>query len=353
LANGTDPKDECSYNVADITETITATSDCDGDGVIDSTEIVDGTDPVSFCDYNALHITIAPSENWNMADCDQDTISNGQEQADNTDPKDPCDSVGGNPPANSNCNVDSDGDTISDAQEDIDGTNPLDDCDSIGGTPLGTSDCDQDGLTNDEENIINTDPNNLDTDGDGISDGQEVDDNTNPLDDCDSIGGKSLVDSDCDDDGLTKAQEIEIGTDPENSDSDDDGVSDGQEVNDKTNPLDSCDSLGGTPPLGVICDIEIANELLTPDGDDINDTFQIKNIEAFPNNTVEIYNRWGIKVFSAKGYDNTTNVFRGISNGRITIEKSDKLPAGVYFFIISYEKEDSSKSKSGYLYINQ
>ena len=45
VANGTDPKDECSYNVANITGPVTATSDCDGDGVIDATEIANGTDP--------------------------------------------------------------------------------------------------------------------------------------------------------------------------------------------------------------------------------------------------------------------------------------------------------------------
>ncbi|WP_143744201.1 thrombospondin type 3 repeat-containing protein, partial [Maribacter ulvicola] len=47
--------------------------------------------------------------------------------------------------------LDSDNDGISDGQEAIDGTDPNDDCDSVGGTPLGTSDCDNDGLTNDEE----------------------------------------------------------------------------------------------------------------------------------------------------------------------------------------------------------
>ena len=353
FANGTNPNDECSYNVVDITVIITSILDCDGDGVLNVTEIADGTDPADFCDYDFSNVTLVPSSSWNLADCDQDTIANGQELIDNTDPQDPCDSVGGIAPEAANCNIDSDGDTILDDQEVIDGTNPLDDCDSVGGIPLGSSDCDQDGLSNQEEGILNTDPNNSDSDGDSISDGQEVLDNTNPLDDCDSLNGISSDGSDCDNDGLTKIEEIEIGTDPDNNDSDSDGVFDGKEIEDNTNPLDSCDSIGGNPPSGVICDIEIANELVTPNGDGVNDVFQIRNLEAFPNNTVEIYNRWGVKVFSVNGYDNTINVFRGISNGRITIEQSDKLPSGVYFFVISYEKEGSTRSKSGYLYINQ
>ncbi|PQJ21333.1 hypothetical protein [Nonlabens tegetincola] len=38
-----DPNDACSYNVADVTVSVTSTVDCDGDGVIDADEIADGT----------------------------------------------------------------------------------------------------------------------------------------------------------------------------------------------------------------------------------------------------------------------------------------------------------------------
>ena len=189
--------------------------------------------------------------------------------------------------------------------------------------------------------------------GDGINDGQEVADATNPLDDCVSIGGTPLPQSDCDEDGLTTVEEENLGTDPYNADTDGDLILDGQEVSDDTNPLDPCSALGGTPPTGTICDIEIANELMTPDGDGINDIFRIRNIESYPDNTVEIYNRWGIKVFTATGYDNESNAFRGISNGRVTVQESNGLPAGVYFYIIKYNDESKTKSKSGYLYLNQ
>ena len=43
---------------------------------------------------------------------------------------------------------------------------------------------------------------------------------------------------DSDGDGLSDAEEAELGTNPNDSDSDDDGVSDGQEVTDGTDPLD-------------------------------------------------------------------------------------------------------------------
>jgi gliding motility-associated-like protein len=115
-------------------------------------------------------------------------------------------------------------------------------------------DSDNDGLTNDEEADLGTDPNNPDTDGDGILDGQEVNtDNTNPLDDCDSIGGTPLGTSDCDNDGLTTDEENDLGTNPNVADTDGDGLTDGEEVlviddssteaipENATDPLDPCD----------------------------------------------------------------------------------------------------------------
>jgi hypothetical protein len=81
--------------------------------------------------------------------------------------------------------------------------------------------------------------------------------------------------------------------------------------------------------------------------------FRITNIEAFPDNTVEIYNRWGVKVFEVRGYDNASNAFRGISNGRATVQQSQELPVGVYYYIINYTVEQNAKSKAGYLYINR
>ncbi|WP_238934608.1 gliding motility-associated C-terminal domain-containing protein [Aurantibacter crassamenti] len=308
-----------------------ATNDCDGDGLTNGEEDALGTDP----------------EN---GDTDGDGIDDGQEvNVDGTDPLDSCDSIGGTPPNEITC--DTDGDRIQDDQELIDGTDPLDDCDSIGGTPLDTTDCDQDGLTNAEEASLGTDPFNSDSDGDGISDGEEFNDNTNPLDDCDSDGGTPLPESDCDNDGLSTADEEALGTDPDNDDTDGDGIIDGQEVTDQTSPLDGCDSIGGTPPNGVACDIEIVSDLVSPD---LNEgAFSIRFIDQFPDNTVEIYNRWGVKVFETQGYDNEANAFKGVSNGRATVNINEELPVGVYFYIIKYLNNSKVKSKSGYLYINR
>lgn len=93
------------------------------------------------------------------------------------------------------------------------------------------ADSDGDGLRDDEEEDLGTDPNNPDTDGDGISDGDEVANGTDPL----TPEPEDPVDTDGD--GLTDEEEAELGTDPGKADTDGDGISDGDEVANGTDPL--------------------------------------------------------------------------------------------------------------------
>ena len=156
--------------------------------------------------------------------------------------------------------------------------------------------------------------------------------------------------ADSDNDGLPDDEEVRIGTDPNNPDTDGDGVMDGQEVSDGTDPLDPCDSVGGTPPSGSTCELYVELDIVKP-GDNINGNFEIINIERFPNNSVQIYNRWGVKVWETKGYENNTNAFNGISNGRTTIMQNEELPSGVYYYDIQYEARGEQKLLTGYLYV--
>ena len=110
----------------------------------------------------------------------------------------------------------------------------------------GQQDTDGDGLTNQREAEIGTDPNNADSDRDGLLDGQEVlQTGTNPL----------VPDSDGD--GLTDGDEVARKTNPLNADTDGDGSRDGDEVRNGTDPLkqdtdgdgllDSQEVAGGCP----------------------------------------------------------------------------------------------------------
>ena len=47
-------------------------------------------------------------------------------------------------------------------------------------------------------------------------------------------------------------------------------------------------------------------------------------VENFQNNRMQIFNRWGVLIYSVYGYggtDGTQNVFTGYSDGRTTISK--------------------------------
>ena len=105
--------------------------------------------------------------------------------------------------------------------------------------------------------------------------------------------------------------------------------------------------------------IDVVNKLvpyngMSVDGDGKNDYFHIGGIERYPNNVVRIYNRWGVKVFETEGYDNVTRVFRGISNGRVTVEQAEKLPQGTYYYVIEYYDSNNNKeSLVGWLYLKK
>ena len=104
---------------------------------------------------------------------------------------------------------------------------------------------------------------------------------------------------------------------------------------------------------GSVADFEIFNGI-TPNGDDINDFFRILGIEAYPNNHLKIFNRWGVLVYEKENYGQDNDLFYGISQGRATLQKEKELPSGTYFYILTIEGENPGKpSYSGYLYINR
>ncbi|MES2575862.1 MAG: gliding motility-associated C-terminal domain-containing protein [Bacteroidota bacterium] len=101
------------------------------------------------------------------------------------------------------------------------------------------------------------------------------------------------------------------------------------------------------------CVVEVFNAL-SPGTDGYHDFFRIRGIECYPKNTVEIYNRWGIKVYDGEGYNNNSIAFRGFSEGRGTVSQSEGLPTGTYFYIIKYQDLDGNGiNKSGYLELNR
>lgn len=113
--------------------------------------------------------------------------------------------------------------------------------------PLG--DPDGDGLlSGDELGVWNTNPTDADSDNDGHNDYREVIDfQTDPNDpnDVPNNPTTTMAPADSDGDGLTNAEEAQLGTDPNDGDTDGDTYADGGEVLSGTDPLDPNDPDNG------------------------------------------------------------------------------------------------------------
>ena len=72
----------------------------------------------------------------------------------------------------------------------------------------------------------------------------------------------------------------------------------------------------------------VIHNVITPNGDGLNDHWVIDCIELYPGNSVQIFNRWGDRIRSYQNYDNTTTCWEGTdSEGR-------PLPVGTYFYFL-------------------
>jgi gliding motility-associated-like protein len=86
----------------------------------------------------------------------------------------------------------------------------------------------------------------------------------------------------------------------------------------------------------------------SPNGDGVNDSFHIPDIEfIYPNYKIEIYNRYGTLLFEgdkSKDWDGKNSTKASVLDGIA--------PNGVYFYIIHFNK-DNTPSKQGRLYLNR
>ncbi len=229
---------------------------------------------------------------------------------------------------------DTDGDGLPDyVDEDSDNDNIPDN--------IEAHDHDQNGIP--EATLIGSDKDN-----DGLDDGyegsvaidldvnDEINDPYNDLPNTDGDGQSDYRDTDDDDDGIQSKDE-DTNTDGiySNDDSDNDGIPEYLEAN------------------IIETGVDVIN-VMTLNDDGVHDTLRIDGIENYPNNTIKIYNRWGVLVFSTNAYDNTNNYFDGTSQGRVTVDANNKLPVGTYFYILDYEDSTGNKiTDTGYIYINR
>ena len=242
-------------------ETNPDSQDTDGDGLDDGIEVDAGADPLD-ADSDEDGVLDGDERDWDL-DSDEDGLINaldhdsdndglfdalelGLDEGDLTDATDL--SVARFSPdtdpstTTDPLNPDSDGGGALDGEEDEDqdGARDFGERDPNLREDDARDDDDEDGLINDRERELGSDPLNPDSDGDGLLDGEEVNvHNTDPtLADSDADGvldpdelrsGSDPRSGDSDGDGLSDADELAHGSLPADADSDDDGVIDGAE----------------------------------------------------------------------------------------------------------------------------
>ena len=296
----TDPTDTDGDGIPDYLDI-----DSDDDGIPDNIEAqtTSGYIPPSGTDANGNGLDDAYENNGNLGLIPEDTDGDGIPDF---------------------VDEDSDNDNVPDAIEGNDF-----DQDGVADVVAVGSDKDDDGLDDAFEGDTSID----------IDVNDEIDDPSTDLPDTDEDGIPDYRDTDDDDDGImTIDEDLNTDGDYANDDSDEDDIPNYLDPDLDTQDLD---------PIKVV-------QILTPNGDNNFDTLEIENIDNYPNNTVKIYNRWGVLVFQTKAYGTEGNVFDGTSTGRVTIDQDNKLPVGTYFYIIDYEDGNRKmKQLSGYIYITR
>ena len=173
----------------------------------------------------------------------------------------------------------------------------------------------------------------LDDDGDGLlTIDEDLDNNGDPRDDDTDFDGKanylesSLLDSDAD--GVVD-QLDSVDDDPYN-DQDGDGFPNLDEKIAGTDPLIPNSFPQGFDNPSLRASIDIVT-FFSPNGDGMNDTWQVKEIDRYLDNQVWIYSRTGRELINFKPYNNDWN---GQLDG---IE----LPAGSYYYRIDLDGNGS------------
>ena len=394
--DGTDVFNNCSYYLSSMTINPTKGFDCDGDGVTNWQEIQSFTDPTDECDLDPSTIDFEISNEWYETDCDGDNFKNSVDvfpfyklewfDTDN-------DLVGNNK------DLDDDNDGIIDTEEgdddiDNDGKSNAMDTDSDGD---GCPDAIEAGYTDPDNNgILGSGTIAVDSDGKVLSNGgysQIADNDSNNIYDYLEFGSKvDIITNPNKTYEIYRQSSIEISAIAEakspisyqwqlnkNSASISSKSNGWEDINDnqdytgtKTDKLSilnpkfsmegwkyrlvtfsPCYVCGGEtisePAELIISELFIPNAF-SPDGDGINDTWNIRGgLYNYPNNNLVIFNRWGLKVYEADGYNNNWD---GTNNGNSNSGNDSKLPVGTYYYVLDLNG-NGKNVKKGFIYLTR
>jgi len=254
--------------------------------------------------------------------------------------------------------IDSDGDGLDDAYESTGGINPVD-TDADGDSDYLDEDSDNDlvpdeieGHDHDANGIADVSFSGTDSDGDGLDDGYEGSNTNDPYDVNDEIDdpANDLPNFDYSDDPDATNDDVDY----RDIDDDNDGTPTAEEDadldGDPTN--DDCDE-DGHPNYVDVTPCDLIPQGFSPNGDGVNDTLVIPALSGFLDFKMEIYDRWGNFVYRYSNEGRANPIWwDGYSQGRITVDSKETVPAGTYFYIIYFNKDDM-KPASGWIYVNK
>jgi gliding motility-associated-like protein len=88
-------------------------------------------------------------------------------------------------------------------------------------------------------------------------------------------------------------------------------------------------------------------EAFSPNGDGINDQFIIRGLtELYPNNSLQIFNRWGAEILNMAPYNNDWD-----GKAETGLNAGEVLPVGTYWFIL--DLGDGSEPIMDFIYLNR
>ncbi len=87
----------------------------------------------------------------------------------------------------------------------------------------------------------------------------------------------------------------------------------------------------------VVLKAPVIPNVFSPNGDGINDRWEVKYLESYPGATVEIFNRYGQQVFTSRGYSKPWD----------GTYKGSQIPAGTYYYII--DPKNGRQKMAGYV----
>ena len=141
--------------------------------------------------------------------------------------------------------------------------------------------------------------------------------------DCGNIGQNVLTVTITDNNGNTSVANITLTVETNGIDTDLDGID------------DSCDDIADPIELFI-------PEAFTPNGNNINDLFVIRNLETYNTKNLEVFNRYGNRVYSSGNYQNDWDGSRS--------ENGQALPDGTYYYVLTLTDNEIFR---GYVYINR